>query len=111
MTSPDPVISITAGSSITEGEDAEFTVTANPVPTADLAVNLSIEQQGDFVAATAVGDKTVTFGTSGSATYSITTLEDDEDETNGSITATVKTGTGYEVDSAPRDQATVRCFG
>ena len=102
-----PVISIRAGSSITEGEDAEFTVTADPVPMADLVVNLSIEQQGDFVAMTAVGDKAVTIGTSGSATYSITTIEDDEDETNGSITATLKTGTGYEVDSAPRDQATV----
>ena len=103
----DPVISITAGSSITEGEDAEFTVMADPVPTADLAVNLAIEQQGDFASNSAIGDKTVTIGTSGSATYSITTIEDDEDEANGSITATLNTGTGYEVDSAPRDQATV----
>ena len=90
-----PEISITAGSDITEGGDASFTVSANPSPTQPLQVNVTITQTGNYGATT--GSHTVTMPTSGTATVTINTADDDEDETNGSITATITSGSGYTI--------------
>ena len=94
----DPEISITAGSAVTEGSDATFTVTASPSPTAALTVNVTISQSGSFAATT--GADTVTIPTTGSATFTVSTTNDNTDEPNGSVTATVDTGTGYTVSSS-----------
>ncbi len=93
-----PVVSVTAGSGVTEGGDATFTVTASPAPAADLAVSLTVSQSGDYGATT--GQRTVTIPTSGSATVTITTTDDDVDEADGSVTATVNAGSGYTVSSS-----------
>ena len=90
-----PTISIAAGSGVTEGSDASFTVTASPNPTSSLTVNVTISQSGSFGATT--GSRTVTIPTSGSLTFTISTTNDNTDEPNGSITATLTTGTGYTV--------------
>ncbi len=100
----EPVITITAGSDITEGTDASFTVTANPTPTTALTVNLTISQSGNFGATT--GADTVTIPTTGSATYTVGTTNDNSDEPDGSVTATLSTGTGYTV-SGSSNAATV----
>ena len=100
----EPVITITAGSDITEGSDASFTVTANPTPTAALTVNLTVSQSGSFGATT--GTDTVTIPTTGSATYTVNTTNDSTDEPDGSVTATLSTGTGYTV-SGSNNAATV----
>ena len=92
-----PVVSVTAGSGVTEGGDVTFTVTASPAPAADLAVSVTVSQSGDYGATT--GQRTVTIPTSGSATVTITTTDDDVDETDGSVTATVNAGSGYTVSS------------
>ena len=92
-----PEISITAGSAVTEGSDATFTVTASPSPTAALTVNLTVSQSGSFAATT--GADTVTIPTTGSATFTVTTTNDSTDEPDGSVTATIGTGTGYSVSS------------
>ena len=94
----DPEVSITAGSGVTEGGDAEFTVTATPAPQADLPVSVTVSQSGDFTAGT--GQQTVTIPTTGSATLTIATSDDSTDETDGSVTATVNTGSGYTVSSS-----------
>ncbi len=99
-----PNISIVAGSSITEGTDATFTVTASPAPTSPLTVNLTVSQSGNFGAAT--GTDTVTIPTTGSATFTVSTTNDNTDEPNGSVTATLSTGTGYTV-SSTNNAATV----
>ena len=101
---PDPEISISAGSAITEGSDATFTVTASPVPTAALTVNLMVSQSGNFAATT--GTDTVTIPTSGSTTFTVSTTNDSIDEPDGSVTATLSTGTGYTV-SGSNNAATV----
>ena len=93
-----PVVSVTAGSGITEGGAAVFTVTASPAPASNLDVSLTVSQSGDYGATT--GQRTVTIPTSGSATVTITTTDDDVDETNGSVTATVNAGSGYTVSSS-----------
>ena len=99
-----PTISIVAGSGVTEGSDATFTVTASPTPASALTVNLTVSQSGSFVAST--GADTVTIPTTGSATYTVNTTNDSTDEPDGSVTATLSTGTGYTV-SATRNAATV----
>ena len=99
-----PVITIAAGPAITEGSDATFTVTATPAPTTSLTVNLTISQSGSFGATT--GANTVTIPTTGSATYTVSTTNDSADEPNGSVTATLSTGTGYTV-SGTNNAATV----
>ena len=100
----EPVITITAGSDITEGTDASFTVTANPTPTTALTVNLTVSQSGNFGAT--IGADTVTIPTTGSATYTVGTTNDSTDEPDGSVTASLSTGTGYTV-SGSNNAATV----
>ena len=100
----EPVITITAGSDITEGSDASFTVTASPTPTSALTVNLTVSQSGNFGAT--IGADTVTIPTTGSATYTVNTTNDSTDEPDGSVTATLSTGTGYTV-SGSNNAATV----
>ena len=99
-----PSISIAAGSGVTEGSDATFTVTATPAPTTSLTVNLTVSQSGSFGAT--IGADTVTIPTTGSATYTVSTTNDSADEPNGSVTATLSTGTGYTV-SGSNNAATV----
>ena len=99
-----PTISIAAGSGVTEGSHATFTVTASPAPTSPLTVNLTVSQSGNFGATT--GADTVTIPTTGSATFTVSTTNDDSDEPHGSVTATLTTGTGYTV-SGTNNAATV----
>ena len=100
----DPEISISAGAAVTEGADATFTVTASPTPTTALTVNLTVSQSGNFGATT--GADTVTIPTTGSATFTVSTTNDNTDEPDGSVTATLSTGTGYTV-SGTSNAATV----
>ena len=90
-----PEISIAAGSDVTEGSAASFTLTASPAPHAALSVNVSVSQSGDYGAATGV--QTVSIPTGGSYTLTVATSDDSVDEADGSVTATLNTGTGYIV--------------
>ena len=94
---PVPEVSVTAGSGVTEGGDATFTVTASPAPAADLSVSVTVSQSGDYGAAT--GQRTVTVPTTGSATLTVGTADDEADEADGSVTATADAGSGYTVSS------------
>ena len=94
---PKPVVSITAGSGITEGGNASFTVTASPAPSSPLSVSVSVSQNGEFGAST--GSRTVTVPTSGTATLTIGTSDDSADEPNGSVNVAVNSGSGYTVSS------------
>ncbi len=93
-----PVVSINGGSGVTEGGDASFTITASPVPAADLTVNVTVTASGDYGAST--GQRTVTVPTTGSAVLTVGTIDDSADEADGSVTATVNTGNGYTVSSS-----------
>ena len=95
---PPPAVTIAAGASpVTEGGDAVFTVTASPVPAADLAVTVAVAADGEY--GVTAGSRTVTVPTTGSATLTLTTTNDDADEADGSVTATVQDGEGYTVGS------------
>ncbi len=90
---PTPEITIDAGNDISEGQTATFTITAHPAPAAPITVNIVVSQDGDWGAS---GAATVTVS-GASTTYAVSTGDDDSDETDGSVTATVQPGTGYTV--------------
>ena len=90
-----PVVRIAAGAGVTEGANAEFTLTASPTPTASITVNVAVTQSGAFATSGQTGTRTVTIGSNGTATLTVATDDDGTDEPNGSVTATVQTGTGY----------------
>ena len=91
-----PEISIASDGDVTEGGTASFTITASPAPTAGLSVSVTVSQSGDFAS---TGSRTVTIPTSGSYTLTVATTNDTTDEADGSVTATLGTGTGYTVSS------------
>ena len=99
-----PEVSISSDGDVTEGSDATFTITASPAPASSLDVTVDVSQSGDYGATTGV--QTVTIPTSGSYTLTIATGDDSVDEADGSVTATVNTGTDYTV-SATAGAATV----
>ena len=103
-----PQITISGGSGVTEGSSATFTLSANPVPAVPLAVSVNITQSGAFAASGQTGPQTVTVGTNGSTTFSVSTDNDNVDEADGSITATVRTGMGYTPGSPKTASVTVQ---
>ncbi|MCY3538017.1 MAG: hypothetical protein OXH24_10215, partial [Cyanobacteria bacterium MAG IRC3_bin_20] len=92
---PAPHVSLSSGGGVMEGKAVKFTLSAVPAPSAPLAVDLKLSQDGDHVAAEDLGWRTVTVPTSGSVTVSIPTVDDDEDEPDGTVTATVGSGDGH----------------
>ena len=93
---PVPELTITAGSAITEGQTATFTITASPTPEVPVTVNIGVSEVGDW---DATGPTTVTVN-SATTIYSITTSDDEQDELDGSVTATLRSGAGYTLGSA-----------
>ncbi len=100
-----PEITISGGNAVTEGASATFSVTAYPAPAAPLDVTLRITQIGDFVEAGSLGVKTVTVPVTGSVSHTVSTTDDNKDESNGSVTAAIRAGGGYTV--GPGSSATV----
>ncbi len=90
-----PVVTISGGSGVTEGGDATFTLSASPAPSANLSVTVTVSASGDFGAT--AGTKTVTVSTSGSATFTVGTTNDQADEADGSVTATLVDGADYDL--------------
>ena len=92
----DPIIvSISGGSGGTEGDAVEFFIEADPAPTSPLTVTVAVSQDGDFVAADELGQRQVTISVIGSATVTVATANDEVDEPNGSVTATLEAGSYY----------------
>ena len=105
-----PVVTITAGSPVTEGMAATFTINATPAPSANLTVNLTVAEAGgsNFVAAENEGDTTVMIlASSSSVTYPVTTVDDNTDEPNNSVTVTLAGGTGYTLGTSSNASVTV----
>ena len=100
---PVPVVTVSAGDAVTEGTAASFTLTAAPAPVADLAVTVTVSQQGAVADASALGERTVTIpaGTA-SAHFTVATVDDDADEADGYIGATLAAGDGYTVGDTKR---------
>ena len=102
-----PTVNITGGSTVTEGGDVTFTLTADPAPASDIQVGVSVTESGNVAGAGATGTRTVTVGTSGTVDFTVATEDDAIDEADGSIAATITTGTGYTVGSTATASVTV----
>ncbi len=90
-----PAVSVSAGADVTEGGDAVFTVTASPAPASPLSVTVTVATAGEF--GVTAGSRPVTIPTTGSATLTLATANDDADEPDGSVSVTVAAGNGYTV--------------
>ncbi|MYI26628.1 MAG: hypothetical protein F4064_00890, partial [Acidimicrobiales bacterium] len=85
--------------SVTEGAAAGFAVTASPAPSGTLTVRYHISQSGDWLTGT-TGTTSASLDLSGgTATIEVATDDDSADETDGSVTVTLLTGSGYSVGS------------
>ena len=104
-----PVISISAGDNITEGETARFMLTATPPPASDLKVavqmkNININVRDDDGE---IRTREWTIGTGGTATLDILTENDSNEWPNGTVYVAVQPGTTYRVAREPNDAAWV----
>ena len=94
-----PALSIAAGEPVTEGDAATFTITADPAPAADLAVAVSVTQGAadDYLPDTLPTSVTLAAGAT-EATLSVALPDDEADEADGVVTATIAASAGrYEV--------------
>ena len=94
---PTPEISIAGSADVSEGGNATFTLTSTPAPTTDVDVSVTITQSGDYTSQ--AGSMTVTISDTGTASFVIGTEDDTRYEDDGSVTATIDAGTGYDVSS------------
>ena len=87
-----------ATSSVAEGENADFTITANRPIT--LTANLQCREQRNFsdTLTSSYTTRTVTMTNTSTATHTEATVDDQiNDGGNGSITCRLRSGTGYSV--------------
>ncbi len=119
-----PRVTVTASTAgpVTEGETLAFTLTARPVPSADLTVSYTVADatNADFVAAENEGAKTAVIRAGQtSADIEVATVADTTDEPSGPVSVTVDSGDGYapgdpasaEVAVADNDATTVALAG
>ncbi len=105
---PDPELSLSAGSAVDEGGGASFTVHADSAPGADVTVNVTITQSGDYLDAPGAGTRTVTLAAGATtASIDVATVNDSADEPDGSVSVSLDSGAGYMVASSPNDTASV----
>ena len=90
-----PVISISGGDAVIEGDDVAFSLSANPEPPQDVLVSVMVSNNGSVADVGQMGYKTVTIPPSGTATLMVLTMDDDTDEPDGRITARILPGPGY----------------
>ena len=102
-----PIISITAGESIVESENAEFTIQSNSILDSNISVNYSVSDGlSSFLSLTHASTGSIELGTNQTSTstvLSIPTIGDFVDELDGSITVSILPDTNipplYEIDT------------
>ena len=94
------IITVTGPSPITEGANAVFTFNLSPVSAADLTVNITATQSGDFFTPNSLQSTTSVIPAGNtSSMFRPPARNDAIDEPDGSVTLTVHAGTGYTVGS------------
>ena len=91
---------------VTEGEAVSFTVTAMPAPAMDLMVNVTVTETGATLGASVPQKVTIAAGET-TAMLRVATVDDEADESDSTVTATVNDGTGYTVGSRSSADVTV----
>ena len=101
-----PEVTIAAHTTpVTEGTNATFRVTADEAPSSDIQLNIDVTESGSFITGTRPTEVTLSAGLT-TAWVIVQTEDDSTDESDGSVTASLQSGTGYDVGSP--SSATVR---
>ncbi len=100
-----PVMTIAAGSNISEGATGTFTITSSDSTIASI-VQVKVMDGGNFLDSGQGGSRTVTVS-GGTGTLSVSTDNDDVAESASYITVTILEGGGYRVGAARQGQLTV----
>ena len=96
-----PVISIRKGDTVTEGTHASFWLEAKPRPTANIHVTVTVSQTGTFTSES--GQRKILISSSrgtseGTTSHLLVATDNDSiDEANGSLTATLNSGTKFTI--------------
>ena len=95
-----PTVTITRGASpVTEGTAASFTITRTGATSADLTVHVAVSDGvSDFLDGDPPTEVTIPTG-SASAALTVATDDDDTDEADGSVTATLTAAAAYDLGS------------
>ena len=108
-----PDLKIAAGPTVAEGETLTFTITASdPTLDRDLTVNVQVTEdtsQGQtYLNASESGSKrAVIYAGEETGTFTVKTVDDNNDEPNGTVTVTLRPGNGYTVGATDAATATV----
>ena len=96
-----PVLTIAGGAGVRESEKVSFTISADPLPPSTLTASLLVTSaaNSNFLSAQVHGSHVLVIPTTGVATFSASTHEDDVDESNGAVVVTVARGQGYAIGS------------
>ena len=97
---------LTGGVRVSEGESAEFELKVEIAPKDDLSVNLEVTQVGEFLKNSTLGPVVIPAGEF-SKVFVVETVDDAMDESNGEITVTVVSGTGYTIDAENGSKFTI----
>ncbi len=94
---PIPVVSISAGPGVTEGESAQFMLSASPAQTRKVEVQVLVSQTDGLGAP--VGRRSVWMWVpaTGPVSFNVPTVDDKWDRPDGSVTVKVLPGEGYTV--------------
>ncbi|MXV87636.1 MAG: S8 family serine peptidase [Acidimicrobiales bacterium] len=102
-----PSLSVSrASAAVTEGSPARFTVSASSAPTGSVTVRYRVSESGSYLAGSA-GIRTASLS-GRTATVSVPTADDSADESDGSVTVTLLSGSGYTLGSPQVATVTVR---
>ena len=97
----EPVITIESSpTSVMEGKQARFIISAVPAPTRNLRVNIEVTSGGPVLPNNYTPPTTITVGTSGRATMTVPTVdftENPDDKNWGSVHVRIKEGNGYTI--------------
>ena len=103
-----PTITIARqAATVTEGQVVRFTLSASPASASALTVKVGVLETGSFLTGPAPTDVTI-LGGSPTAQLTLRTTDDAVDEADGTIIATVQTGTGYTLGGSSSASVTVQ---
>ena len=99
-------VSISTGTPIFEGTDAEFTISTTPIPQQTFTLNYEVSQIGNFILWRVKNSINLNTQTS-DTTLTIKTHNDEVRETNGSISVKLLDGTGFQLGARDSDTLVV----
>ncbi len=96
VTPANPLVTIKVDQEkVNEGTGIRYTLQAFPAPSSPITVNVKVTESGNFISPGEQLNRTVTIPTSGSATFTVRTVQDNIGELDGEVTVSIGAGTGY----------------